>query len=328
MNKLILLFLFWMIETAGFSQSLPFPNQGAILQRTNLDVRWKAPKHPWPKTLWTYQMVPTKFPPTLVSNLMSLADFTEKDRWGSISTNGVAYYNVKNRLMVSDAEGEIDFERELGKYGPTNLAEDVPGTNRLFQLATNFLLKLGINYSEIPKTKKGQLQINCSEPSHTEYFVDDRIITNVAFRCASFGRLIDGVECDSIVGSCTLYFGEHSQIRGIRLFWRNVERDKLYSAATPDQIVRWIREGKAVLPQEFYVGMGNTMPIDWSSVKKVTIKKATAYYWGEFFLGEREHRPILPSPVVPCAALQATVDTGATNIDVRIICPVIDETKS
>lgn len=324
--KNLFLFLFWMIGTTGFSQSLPFSNQGAVLQRTNLDVRWKAPKHPWPKTLWTYQIVPTKFSPAVVSNLVNLGGFTEKDRW-YLTSNGVSYSAAGRSLRISYAEGEIDFGRESRKYSPTSLAIDVPKTNQLFQLATNFLPKLGINYSEIPKTKKGQLQINCSEPSHTEYFVGDRIITNVAFRCASFDRLIDGVECDSIVGSCTLYFGEHSQLSGVRLFWRNVERDKLYSAATPDQIVRWIREGKAVLPREFYVGMGNTMPIDWSTVKKATIKKAKAYYWGEFFLGEREHRPIFPSPVVPLAALEATVDTGATNIDVRIICPIVDETK-
>jgi len=58
------------------------------IQRTNLLVHWNAPKHPWPKTLWVYHMVPTKFSPTVISNLMALGSFTEKDRTDS-NTNGM-----------------------------------------------------------------------------------------------------------------------------------------------------------------------------------------------------------------------------------------------
>jgi hypothetical protein len=60
----------------------------------------------------------------------------------------------------------------------------------------------------------------------------------------------------------------------------------------------------------------------------VTIKKAIAYYWGEVFLGEREHRPIFPSWVHPFATLWATVDTGHGNVDVEIDCPIIDEAEA
>lgn len=330
MKNLIFLFLFWIMATAASSQGLPFPGSNGSLQNTNLKVRWEAPKHPWPKTIWTYQMVPTKFPVTLISNLMSLDNFTERDRWGSIdNTNGIAYFNFKNSLSISFATGEIEFGKQLRKYSPTNLAEDVPAMNQLYGLTTNFLPKLGINYSEIPKKKDGQLQILTYEPltGFPGSGPNGNFLTNIEDRCASFGRLINGLSCDPDVGSCSICYGEHGQIIGLHLFWRNVERSKLYPSATPKQIVQQIREGKAILPSVYCDSDGREMLIDWSKVKKITVKAAAACYWGEFFFGEREHRPIFPSPVIPYANLKATIDTGTTNVDVQIKCRVIDETN-
>jgi len=327
MKKCFFAFLFSLIGMAGFSQSLPFPTQRVFLQCTNIDVRWKASKHPWPKKLWTYQVKTTKFPSTIASNLMGLSNLTEKDRWGYSSAEGVTYYNSESNLRIAYSEGEIQYDGGRRRYSETNLAVDVPKTNQLFQLTTNFLPQLGINFSEIPKTKDGRLKIDCTEPELSMFYVGNTIITNIEYRTASFGRLIDGVECDPHVGSCRINFGEHGRIISIWLYWRNVERDKLYQAATPKKIIQWMREGKAGFPRDIYVGMGSEMPIDWSRLKRVTINQATAYNWGETFFGEREHRPILPSQVIPYAMLQATFDMGATNFDASILCPIIDETK-
>jgi hypothetical protein len=326
MKRFIVLFLFLENVTAGLSQALPFPYGGIIPQYTNVDVRWKASKHPWPKELWTYQMIPTKFSATTVSNLISLGGFTGKDRW-YFTADGISYSAADRNLRISYAEGEIEYNGGRPHYSETNLAKDVPGTNQLFQLTTNFIPKLGIDTSEIPKTKGGRFQIRSSEPSHTFYSIGETTITNVEFRSASFGRLIDGVECDHTVGSCTISFGEHSQINGLSLYWRNVQRDKHYSAITPDQIVQWIRSGKIALPKGAYILGGNSAPIDWSAAKRITVNDATAHYWGEFFLGEREHQPIFPSSVAPYAILDSTVDFGKTKLNVKILCPVIDESK-
>jgi len=328
MMKLLAILIFTLVvEVAGLAQTLPFAYGGVLPGRTNLDVRWKASKHPWPKTLWTYQMVPTTLSPSLISNLVQLGGFTEKDRYGVTTTNGFAYYNYKNRLSVSFATGEIDFDRELARYGPTNLAHDVPGTNQLYSLTTNFLTTFGVDTSEIPKDKRDRLKIQCSEPSHTQYFLGETTITNVQFRRASFGRLIDGVMCDPMVGKCAIDYGEHNQIKAFSLSWRNLTRDRLCSAATPDQIVRWIHEGKMLLPKEIYVGDGETAPIDWSAAKKITIEDATAHYWGDVFIGDRASQPIFPSAVAPYGMLAATVDMGGSKMKLRIVCPVIDDSK-
>lgn len=231
-------------------------------------------------------------------------------------------------MRISHEEGEIDFGREPRRFSVTNLAKDVPEMSQLYGLTTNFLPKIGLDDSEIPKTKDGRIQMNFEEPmsGYPASGPNGEFLTNIETRSASFGRLIDGIKCDIPVGSCTFYFGEHSQIMSFQLYWRNVKHDKLYAALTPKQIIQWIREGKANLPKLVYVGQ-IPVPIDWSTAKKLTIKKAMACYQGEFFLGEREHRPIFPSPVGPYAVLEGTLDTGTTNIDVRITGPVIDGAK-
>jgi hypothetical protein len=322
MNKIILLLLLQFFWTAAFSQSLPFRSVGTPIQRANLLVHWNAPKHPWPKTLWVYHMVPTKFSPTVISNLMALGSFTEKDRTYS-NTNGLIFGNGQN-LSISFSIGEIEYSRGENNW-TTNLAKDVPGTNQLFQLTADFLPKLGISLSDLTKTENGKPNIVFYNDVGSIYLQDNIWITNICAREVSFVRAVDGVEFRA-GGNCLIDFGEHGQVTKISLSWRGLEHDKLYPTATPEIIMKWIREGNAV-QKRMLNRFGGETTIDWPAAKNVTIKKAIAYYWGEVFLGAREHQPIFPSWVRPFATLWATVDTGHGNVDVEIDCPVIDEAK-
>ena len=69
---------------------LPRLASGIHFQRTNLVVRWKAPSHPWPKALWVYTVSPTRFSPTVISNLMAIGSFTEKDK-KDYGTSGMVF---------------------------------------------------------------------------------------------------------------------------------------------------------------------------------------------------------------------------------------------
>ncbi len=319
--------------TAGFSQSLPYGvgSQAVHFQRTNLVVRWKAPKHPWPNTIWTYNVVPT-FSPTVISNLMALGSFSEKDK-RDYGTNGVIFGqpNTTPHLDISFIEGELDYNGGSPRYSATNLAKNVPGTNQLFQLTTNFLPKLGLSLSELAKGVDGHPKVSSrgEDTDYSSFYVNGVEITNREYRLAHFVRALDGMEVKHDGGSGDICFGENARPIKIWLHWRSVERDKLYAAATPEKIIRWIRAGKAVqLPVgKWWNGSFIETPIDWQTVKSLTLTKATAYYTGEFFFGEREHRPILPSWMLPYAELSGTVDTGSGKIKVELWCPVIDETK-
>ncbi|MGH7952975.1 MAG: hypothetical protein ACREFE_13815, partial [Limisphaerales bacterium] len=204
--------------------------------------------------------------------------------------------------------------------------------NQLYQLTTNFLPKLGINLSEISKQRNGKPKFNFYEPL-SGYPIpngtpEGDFLTNIERRVVSFSRDLDGGRFYYDGGHCEIDFGEHAKILRIELSWPNLKRDKLYSAATPKQIVRRIRDGKAI-QRHMMTSNGAETIIDWSKVKSLTITNAEVlYYCGDSFV-VREFAPQLISPtlVYPHAELSGFVDTGKSKDYVALVCPIIDETK-
>jgi hypothetical protein len=327
--KIIILIWLCLLRTAGFSQSLPFMGHEAKhLQPTNLVVRWRAQRHPWPERLRTYRVVPTKFSTEAISNLMAMGSFTEKDKrdfWPS-GKDGVIFEKPFSSLRISFVGGEIEYSSPY----KTELAKNVPGTNDLIRLTTNLLQSIGIDASEIARRDDGRLRITWPDPtdSYTFFYPPDHtIISNIQSRMVLVGRALDGVQCRGDGGDARIEFGEQGVVRSLWLYWRSVERERSYSAATPQKIIQWIREGKA-FQMHMIASDGRERVIDWPAVKSLTVTNATAYYWGDsFFERERAGKPILPSRVYPYAEISGTVDIGATNIYVEIMCPVIDDTK-
>ncbi|HWD94254.1 MAG TPA: hypothetical protein VG938_18125 [Verrucomicrobiae bacterium] len=333
MRRLILLICFHLGLATGFSQTLPIFDSAYVVhfQRTNLVVRWKAAKRPWPKTLWTYKIVPTHFSPAAISNVTALADFGgyEKRDYGRNGFFLGNWYGTP-QLRVSFVAGEIQFDNRVSErnYSPTNLAKDVPGTNRLLQLTTNFLPKVGISLGEVARRANGQLKIGWHDNDYTEYRTDNGNVTNIEYRTVWVWRALDGVENPGMNTDCQISFGEHDKVVQIRLEWPSVERETQFAAATPEKIIQWIREGKAAQSRVFTSPGGAEIPIDWSKVKSLTITNAEAKYWGPS-LRDREfvNQPLFPAWVRPDARLQGIVNTGTTNLNVQILCPVIDESK-
>jgi hypothetical protein len=318
-KKIILFVLLQIIWVTGFSQSLSLQNLGDTFQCTNLDVRWNTPTNALPRTVWVYHLLPRKFPPEAVSNLIALCGFTEKDKKIS-NADEVVYKNADNfpskQLGFSLSHGSIYYVT-VSHYGPINLAKEVPVMSRMPELTTNFLSKFGVSISEIEKNTNGAPNFHFFEPRR-EYFVKGKIITDIEFRAVDFRRSVDG---GAFLGAGTggdgqIEFGEQSKPVKIDLSWRNLERYKSYPVVTPETIMKRIREGKAVqLPIPDNLGV-----IDWQSVKSLTVRKAQlCYYAGDRFA---------PSDwLMPLVSLWTTVDTGHENVDVEIDCPIIDETK-
>lgn len=303
---------------------LPRLASGIHFQRTNLVVRWKAPSHPWPKALWVYTVSPTRFSPTVISNLMAIGSFTEKDK-KDYGTSGMVFAppDGSRNLRISFPEGSVEYWSTRG-YGPTNLARDVPRRDQLFDLTAELLPKLGISLSEISEASgTGKPKMSFIE-SPMQYFLGNSVITNVESSGVRFSRALDGVELGGDGGNGEIDFGEHGRVTTISLSWRTMERHKLCATATPGTLMKWLREGRAV-HQPVIGESGNEITIDWAKVKSLTVRKAQPYYWGEVYpIGAR---PAFPSLLRPFAALLATTDTGTARLDLAIQCPILDETK-
>jgi hypothetical protein len=316
MNKTILFVLLQATWVTGFSQSLSLDKLGDTFQRTNLDVRWNAASNSLPPTVWIYRVLPKAFSGETVSNLVALGGFTDQNLVRSNSEEIV--YKSEGRhpaTQLAISHGGVEFQHKI-IYGPTNLTQGVPEMPQILDLTSNYLAKFGIALSDIEKNTNGAPNYHFAELV-TTYDLPQGTVTNVEYRLVRFNRAVDGgaVMGGGTCGDGEFDFGAHGKLVGIDLTWKDLKRYKSFAAAKPETIVAWIQQGKAVqggIPM-------NLPPIDWATVKSLTVKKAdVCYYAGERFAASGWLMPVL--------SLWATVDTGDSKVDVEIDCPVIDET--
>jgi hypothetical protein len=292
----------------------------------DLDLAWHAATNDWPATLWVYRVVPTQFLPKTVSNLMALGSFTERDRDQTRSLNPIFDRPSAMKFRSVDQTRELGVFPNLGwiEYSDSKavVSRGIAGVPKdeakALKLAVKYFKKLGIDRSELAaKPHSSALQPSYILGEISTYTTNKIRTTSINRRGVMLARAIDGV---SFLGKgtrdgCSIEFGNHARISQIRLLWRNLKRERLYPTATPETLIKWIREGKAGWeppPADRFT--------DWPAVKKLTITKITAYYFGNRHFEIQDW-------VYPYATLEAIADTGNTNMTVYLHCPILDETK-
>lgn len=309
MKKVFALFIQTLCLTAGFAQSPPWKANGeAISAQPDLIVHWQDSTK-FPRKVWSYQLLPNNFSAEIISNVMMLCSFTEKDI-AVHHADGIDFQSPDGarKLSISFPSGNIHYEIPELNYSPTNLAAAVPTVKELPPIATNVLRKLHIRFSDITGWASTNT-IDYSEPVLTMYYVGDLTITNIAYRSVLFRRVVDGMP---IVGEFYGFnVGEHGRITRLSIAWPNLQRNKSYSVISQKEVVNLLRKGDAIrgpAPQD--VG-----DIDWSSIKSLTIKKAVPSYQMD---GNR---------LYPFLRLDVLVDLGNGTVEIGMDCPIIDETK-
>jgi hypothetical protein len=231
--------------------------------------------------------------------------FTNRDRTGN--------------LRISCSQGTIDYwcaqscER-------TRFPHDLPALQQLFKLTAALLPKIGIGPSELSTTEKGKPKFVVVE-SRPEYHVGNTNLTNMLARSVRFTRTLDGVELYGDGGEGEIQFGNHGLIEKFSISWRKLQRIKVYPAPTPRTVVKWLRENRATY--EPATALEDIPTIDWPTVKQIEVNKARAFYWGHAYPAGKTMSSL--GTLRPYAALLATVDTGGTNIEITIQCPLLDE---
>ena len=300
--------------TAGFAQNPPWnkppwkENIISIPARADLDVRWEVAKK-FPRNVWTYQFLPNDFSSKIISNLMVLCSFTEKDKTEQ-NTNGITFQSSdgSRKLSVSFLSGEIHY-----KAGPdwpawsTNLAVGVPKESELPKLTKDILRKLDIPFSNITGWIDDH-KMDFDEGGGVG-LVNGISFTNVISQRVYFRRTVDGMPIARAFYGFTV--GEHGKISKVSITWPNLKRIKSYPSVSPKDVINFLREGDAVRGPT----ADNAPYIDWPTIKSVTITKAIPSY----FIDDARLYPYLD--------IVATIDTGRGDAVVAILCPIIDETK-
>lgn len=315
MKKIVVIILFQAICLMGFSENprWKYADDTPIPARADLDVRWEASTKAFPSKMWIYELVPRKFSPKVISNLMLMCFFTEKDKVQQ-DTNGAVFKSPDGRriLAISFSSGSIHYDMPEPHFSRTNIIQDVPQMNEMPDLTKNFLQKVGIRRSEITRDTNGAPHFSFWDGGRIYFRKGSSATTNIGYRAVVFKRSVDEAEVLGKPGYCQLYFGEHGKISKIDFTWPDLKRYKSAPTLKPQAITQLLREGKARQGATF----DNVGYIDWPNVKSVTIKQV----WPCYFAGDSNF-------LYPFLALWTTVDTGHGNADVGIDCPIIDETK-
>jgi len=323
MKKIIYL-SFLALCGASFGQNIPFRHLGSPFNQTNVDLVWAAPTNNLPRELWVYRAWPASVSTDTISNLVALGSFTDRDRKKSPDNPHLISYadpTDKRGLLINTDWAFIHYsDADANDMHVTN---GVPGKQQAFEMATTWLPKLGVDSRQLYRNPQGATIKVYGGPDTVFFYAREgkgsALATNICMYDVTFKRALDGVEISggSARGGCTVEFGHHARISSIIVSWRNYKRDKLYSVPTPEILLKWIREGKAVwYSPDFDV-------FDWSSIKKIVITKITPYYYSDAY-GMNDNPQNWASPF---AELEAKIEINQTNAIFYLDCPIIGETK-
>jgi hypothetical protein len=308
---------------ASFGQNVPFQHLGHFFNQTNIELVWSASTNDLPRKLGVYEALPSEISPTVISNLVALGSFAAKDRKQVPDNLHIISYADpagKRGLLINTEWSFIDYRDS--DANDMHIVEGVPNKQQAFEIATNWLPRLGIDRDQlVKKPHSSDLQVHGGEEATFFYKKsgDSAYATNISMFDVTFKRSLDGVEISggSAHGGYNIEIGHHAKISRILVSWRKYTRAKLYSVATPETLMKWIREGKAV----WYAP--DAPDLDWPSIKKMVVTKVTPYYYSDAYGVDDKPQ----NWACPFAELETKVGTDQTNVVIFLDCPIIDITK-
>ena len=289
---------------------LPF-NPGTV------EIVWTAPTNDWPESLWIYKTVKQQFSPSVVSNLMWLGGFTERDAAKSpiadeIRDKDTLYYTNKERtrnLGIYPSVGYIEYYNESALADMKRAPENIPSDEEAFKLAQRHLRLIGVDVSQLarkPNTSELRIYRMKGSRSYFDRKLGERVEKAVDKRGVYFVRWIDGVEFTGLYsgGGAAFEFADDGQIYQLKLNWRNFQPYRLVPFPSREQFVEQIKKGQAIVVD----------PIP-NGVIKITVKNVSPFYQG---LAEDSKQPFL----FPFADVELELHTAQTNHYLRATCPI------
>ena len=112
-----------------------------------VEIIWDVETNKWPAVLWTYKVTPQEFSPSVISNLLAVAHFTEKDKTNSPDTfsekdgNSLFWRDLKGgsrHLVVCPTIGYIEYRNENAEASSQfHKVEGVPNQQDATLLSAN-----------------------------------------------------------------------------------------------------------------------------------------------------------------------------------------------
>ncbi len=281
-----------------------------------IKVIWAVPANVWPvEKIWSYKVIPQEFSEAVISNALTIASFTMKDRkpapkgWMPNGYKTLLFRNADETkyLMICPALGCIEYYDGNAEAKATSAIKDVPepvvgvpDLGEATRLGLKYARLLGIEISQFAR-KPGTCDFDLHWDITTRRWMDQKTkneIDEIQGFGIDFTRCIDGIEMSGF-GDVYVSFGNNAKLGELNVSWRNLKPYQLLAKfITPEEIVESIQNGRARLPR--LAGW----PLD--QIKSLTITNAAPRY-------ARKPGDEAMDFVYPALQLDAIMDNGKTN---------------
>lgn len=287
---------------------------------TNTQIIWKAPTNDLPRRFWIYRRLPPRpFSASVISaavNLASLEQYPASSTkpffiWSAPNPCGMSY----SIFSLEPSCSTISFSLPPQKYLSGNVPDSLTVIQWAFDRATQFGLEPALLSPKdvYTVTNSGGCGGTLTNAGCARGILLSRKLDGVSF----FGSGNDGI-CGS--EGFSIEFGGGGQTRSFKLAWPELLPDRQCATASPNEIIRCIRDRKVIVMPERdesnYFGRLN----DLADSKTFTITKVTPYYCEGVF-GDTPRNDEPPMVIAPIAELQAVGDFR--NTKARIVAPIL-----
>jgi hypothetical protein len=309
--KLALILFAVTAELAAIAAGPPLLDFCEPYNGSTTEVVWKAPSNGVPTTARIFHVVPTRYSPETISNLLWLGGLAEKNKIrptqdGVFAGKGVLTYGDEERtrhLDIIPSEGTVALTRVGVIVAPTKEAvKGVPGTNEAVHAAFDLLPMLGISKSEVATNIPGK-PIPYTFLDQTAFHKNKatgKVESNVVSRGVSLCRQIDGIPVWGDAGVFAL-FGNEGKIANVTATWRSIQPRGVCQIPTAAEFVARIKSGASLIRK-------NQIRAPF---KKLTIDRVELFYWES---DGSEHQ----SSIYPFAVLEAATDQQGENAQVQL----------
>jgi hypothetical protein len=297
---------------------------------TDASIVWEANADKLPKSFWVYQrQLPRVFSATVISNAIVLGSLQDKG-FPEPSTKQTCIMaeppcpcaNVCNFSIIPD-DAVMSFTSPSYKDASV---EDIPGDQVIAKRAWDYTSQFGLDPAQLTRARFFT-HLKLSEETGTE------LSNSICGRGIFLSRQLDGIAFFSAsddgegAEGFSIEFGGSGKIRFFFLRWSDIEPYESQQTTSQQEIAHCIKAHKIlVLPnvgeEDFFARLKLL-----AGAKKLTITKITPYY-GEGIFGEMPLNDAPSKWIMPFAELDAIADFGNSNLDVRMVSPVLSSEVS
>ncbi len=273
-----------------------------------IPVEWQATNAY--KALWVYKVVPQNFSSSVISNAMIACSFKSLNMVNVRNKKVIRFQDHKREdrvgrfLEISATSGWMQYCDMIEPTNVTASVQGVPNADECERLGLDLLLKLGIDRTQLapgPRLggSKGILKVLTSGEEH---------YVGVQTRHIAFIRQIDGFSFTGagLGAGFWVEFGSDGRLREFELVWRNLLPYELRGVASNEQILEFIKTGRAV----------HSADVDLRTARRFTVKSLIPKY-----LGAPGGEP--QEVVYPIASLDVQAEFSTNKLNLEIACPIL-----